>query len=242
MYITENPASRLYDILKKVHVESKGNPTTKKYYSSWSIVLGLESDDLDGILKGIIKVQELYNQTRSIVEDSDILNKEKNTKQLDKIFKALYGVTLQGNMSQFHTYIKPDTLSSLSYISDLIEATIELEKNLLTENEKEELITNIDKTIDNLVKGDLPVDLKTVCTDNLVNIKNSLLHYEIHGANGLQDSIKKATGEAMLEPNMAEHTKDESIEKYFGLITKINTLLTTSGKVVKLAQLINLLP
>lgn len=235
MYIKENPASRLHDILTEIHRISRKNPSNFKFKTTWAEVLEVDQENLDDILEGIMGVQDLYRQTIDIIQNHETLNSDKNKKHLDDIYNALYTMNLQGNMNTYHTHVKPETLLSLSYIDELIEIIFKVQKSLLSEEEKEDLQSNIDELIKDLINSGLPDDLKSTYTNSLFNINVSLSHYRIYGAKGLQESLAKAAGELILNPSTIEHKDNKTIASYFDLIQRINMIVTTSETVIKLS-------
>lgn len=185
-------------------------------------------------MQGIISVQDLYNQTKNIVQNHEFLNNDRNNKYLNNIYNALYIVNLQGNMGTFHSHFKFETLLSLSYLGEHIELILKLQKTLISVEKKEDLLKNIDKLIDGFIESNLPDDLKLICTNSLSHIKSSLVHYKICGAKGLQESITIATGELILNPSVQKQKDNEQIKSYFNFIQRVNMMITTSETVIKL--------
>lgn len=237
--IKENPAAHLHDILTEVYLTSAENPYNTQFSTTWAKALEVDDENLDDILEGVISTQDLYRQTRNIVKKHKELNLDENNNQLDKIEKALYTLNLQGDMAIFHANVKSETLLSLWYIASLIEILIKVPKTLLSEEERNVLQSQIHKLIEDFMESDLPADLKSACTNNLLNINTSLMHYRIHGAKGLHESIAKAAGEVILNPSVNEHKDNKDIINLFEIIQRINMMVTTSETVIKLSTAVN---
>lgn len=236
MHIKENPASRLYDILLEANKISKDKPNDAKFKATWASVFEVEENDLDKILQGIMGVHDLYNETKDIIQSNEKLNTDQNNKYLKNIYNAIYVINVQGSMKQFNSRMTSETLVAFSYIIQTIDLIYELPKTLISEDEKEDLIKNIDKLIKDFIDSDLPDDLKSTCTDSLSHIKESLVHYKIYGVKGLQESIVKATGELFLNPSTSEYKGDKSIDNYFNFIQRINALVTTTESGYKIVS------
>ncbi|MBD1222771.1 hypothetical protein [Virgibacillus halodenitrificans] len=236
MYLQENPAARLYDILSEASNLARSAQNVK-FKKTWSIVFNVDENDYDGILQGISGVHYLYNQTRKLISESDKLNDQRNLSFLDNIYSAIYILNLQGEISAFNQRLTKETLTALSYMRDSISMVYELDNTLLTTDEQEDLIDQINELLNDFINSDLPEDLISISTDSLANIKSALVHYKIYGSKGLEEATSRAIGNLYLKSASKINNDNNEMNKFFKIVERVRMLLNTSESLVKLASM-----
>lgn len=230
----ENPASKLYEILTMAKSIAGTNNATPSFKKVWAQVFNVNESNYEEIIQGIVRVQNLYRETKVLIENNKILNIDKNHTHLKVINRAVFTLNVQGNTAYLKDHLKQESLTALSYMGDLIGNIYDL-PDAIVEDEKEDLTTEIDDLTQNFLNSELPPELKSVCISNLERLKKSLVHYEIFGADGIEEALAMSYGEIIINAKDVKQFKDNpDISRFYKLLERINQTISTSENVIKL--------
>lgn len=216
-----NPAKRLYDSLNTIRIRQR---------------VGSEVSfaDAAGQLFSIV------NSYEQIVKRSETMTEKQQNMHLNQLRDVKSVLAQSINFEQVIS-----RLDDRNLISGLQWASEEMNRHWDEYEIEEEYLASLQSDIDDLtseiVNSDLDAQLKSVLTSGLNGVRQSILEYRIHGAEGLRQALDKSIVDMMIryrEEFEAASTKTESqefIRNYFEIIQKVNNLVSTGLKIKQLA-------
>ncbi|PFM20870.1 hypothetical protein COJ41_17700 [Bacillus thuringiensis] len=240
----ENPASKLYILLKEAYDDCKSTRAIDTSFSeTWSKVFKIDMNDRSALLTSMNSMLNLFLTTQDYIKANEKLNNERNLNFLSKIELALSSMNFDGDMSTFKSNINSETLTALSFICDHMNFIYDLHENEINREEITNLIDDIDILITNITGSILEEDVKILLLKNLNAIRFSLASYKISGSEGMRIALEQTIGSLFLNNEVIiPIADDENIKNIFNIIDKINTLLSVGSTAKDLfAPLFNLL-
>ena len=230
----ENPASKLYILLKDAYDDCKSvRAMDTSFKETWAKVFGIDSNDTSSLLTSMNSMLNLFLTTQEYIKGNDRLNNERNLKFLSNIELALSSINFEGDMSRFKAHIDSETLTALSFISDHMNFIYDLHENSVNSEEIINLISEIDILIENITDSTLPEDVKSLLFKNLDSIRASLISYKISGVAGMKTALEQTIGSLFMNnERITPVAQDENVKGIFNIIDKMNTVLST-GVAVK---------
>lgn len=215
-----NPAKRLYDSLNTIM-------TTRRLGSDARF-----ADTIGQLFSIINSYEQFVRRSETMAED----HKSVHLGQLQDVKSAL---------AQSNSWEQVSSKLDKNFVRNFYWAAEEMSHHWDEYGIKEEdlasLQAEIDKLTSEIIDSDLDNQLKSVLTTGLNGVRQAILEYRIHGAEGLRQALDKSIVDMMIryrEEFEAASTKTESqefIRNYFEIIQKVNNLVSTGLKIKQIA-------
>ena len=111
-----------------------------------------------------------------------------------------------------------------------------LDEGALADDQLTELVSETEELRASVVSSDLNEQLQQCIIDQLDGIRRALIDYRIHGRDSLRRTLERSIGAMMLNHDLFKQSpKDKHVLGLWGLLDKVNRLISTGGKLKKLA-------
>lgn len=236
----DNVVGRLYNIIYKLK--------DLKHGSSENALSKVFSVDLNNKGEIMPSYAELFKMCIAGIKEVEKYN-PKNIKRykntLNSVIEGLSKIYFTGNsnsipgrgMEEFDKYFDDTLMVSLVYCSDFLS---EYSNAAIVENEKiHELIKEIEELNNEILEAKLNNDLEKVLVCQLNQVRESLLKFELYGAEGIMDNISASLGSLILNREKVRDEKEKSaVEKVFSVIGKINGIFSVKNNISELVDTI----
>jgi hypothetical protein len=243
----ENPLYKLHLLLEQAHKESTRShfhaQESLSFKETWSKVLDIDPNDNIAFMNAMSSVFKLLATSKEYIEKDERLNKPRNIDFLNKVGEAFSSLNFDSDMKHFRQYVKEETIMALSLLSDHIHLAYNLNESVLTVEEVNDLINEIDNLIDKITNSNLSEQVTLILFKNLSLIRTSLNHYKVSGIKGVEEALEQALGSILLnKKTLLPVVEDENVQGVFGIISKINSVLSVGVAVKELvAPLVDLI-
>lgn len=214
-----NPAKRLYDSLDTIM-------TRQRLGSDASF-----ADTIGQLFSIINSYEQFVNRSETMTEDQ----KSMHLGQLQDVKSAL---------AQSNNWGQVSSRLDKNFVRNFYWAAVEMSHHWDEYGIKEEDLASLQAEIDELtseiVDSDLDAQLKSVLTSGLNGVRQAILEYRIHGAEGLRQALDKIIDDMIRyreEFNAAstENGTRELIRNCFEIILKVDNLVSTGLKIKQIA-------
>ncbi|EEM02477.1 hypothetical protein [Bacillus pseudomycoides] len=224
----ENPAYKLHNLLEKAYKECEAYDSTPKFRSTWAKVFEINPDDTSALLTSVNSLLSLFLTTQEYIKNNDKLNNDRNLKFLKRIEQSLSSLNIDGTMSTFKSYMNSETLTALSFISEHMSFVYDFHESVINAEEIGNLVSEIDKLVENITLSDLPEDIKSLLFKNLHTIRSSLISYKISGIDGMKTALEQTIGSLFMNNEVITPVaQDDNVKGIFNIIDKVNSILST---------------
>ncbi|PGE86636.1 hypothetical protein COF01_15400 [Bacillus pseudomycoides] len=224
----ENPAYKLHNLLEKAYKECEAYDSTPDFRSTWAKVFEINPDDTSALLTSVNSLLSLFLTTQEYIKNNDKLNNDRNLKFLKRIERSLSSLNIDGTMSTFKSYMNSETLTALSFISEHMSFVYDFHESVINAEEISNLVSEIDKLVENITLSDLPEDIKSLLFKNLHTIRSSLISYKISGIDGMKTALEQTIGSLFMNNEVITPVaQDDNVKGIFNIIDKVNSILST---------------
>jgi len=216
---TDNPAGRLFLILKKAQSINKQS----KMRTAWAEILEVDPKNTAKLLKKIGKVNQLPSDIKSRVEAIDDEDHELYLRRLDKVEQALGSLNLNSRWDNFLNIIDETTVSSVEFTSNLLSKK-NGEKGL-SEKQINELLEITKKFKKELIDSAIPEAIKKFILERLNSIEGAIHDYKISGIKPIEIEIERSVGSFFMRRGI--YNKEPKWgNRFLEFITKIATFVS----------------
>ncbi len=234
-----NPAKRLYDILNLI-MDSQSLAGEHYDSSMYRLVglLGFGPDvDLD-FADSICQIFSLIHSYEQIVNRSESMPEERKGMHLSQLKDVKSFLVGLDDWEQLIEGLDKNLIRSLQWAAG--ELNYHRDEYVIKEEDLANLQSEIDELTNEIVNSDLDAQLKSVLTGGLNGVRQAILEYRIHGAEGLRQALDKIIADMIRyrEEFDAASTKNEtqeSIRNYFKVIRRVDNLVSTGLKIKQIA-------
>lgn len=225
-----NPAGRYYEILRQA--KEKGDNVRVRQV--WSQVLGeTEENDL-GIIRKVIEVFHLGEETKNLIKVSDVANKQLYLSSFDNIEKIFFPLELDVLWSRQRALLSEGIMTRLQFCSDLL-SSIYFEEQVEKED-LDQIAIGIEELFSSIQESTLEAGIRMTLLEEVERLRSAIVMYKIKGAKGLKESLQSTIG--MLVANQSDlsnaaKTDPSVIESLLKLADKIDSF---SAKVLKVKK------
>lgn len=216
-----NVARELYSVLNDIY-QAQGTNT----YDVLSQVLNIPEENRDDIVLAYGMIFGMINQMKSDLTKLQYIRQEKYLEALSNASKALTKISFDGNctITSYQNCIDKVTLERIDACADLFSqdsGEFEIDEAKLTE-----LLHEVTDLMESVKQSNIDLNLKSVITAGLEDIKKSILNYRFKGVKGIKDALDASAGAMILSTGGAETEEERRIFKsVFELISKFNQLV-----------------
>ncbi|MDP1624472.1 MAG: hypothetical protein Q8L64_01760 [bacterium] len=241
---SDNPASRLYvqleTIRNKVQTTALNNAQGIKLRAVLAGVVGCKPTETANLYLFLVDLAKLAQKSVDSIQTVPHINHKTYIAPLQKLEEDLLSTTIDLSAKTFTTRVLSDViLLSVRACADML-STVYVDTTI-SNNEINGLQKDTDSLLSDVLKVNLPPDLKEFLVDCLEKMRQALLGYKIRGNQGLKEVIESALGASFLRRDeIIEQTKDDqekrkTFERFFALIEKATKILSFAEKVKTLA-------
>lgn len=214
-----NPAKHLYDSLNTIM-------TTHRLGSDARF-----ADAIGQLFSIINSYEQFVRRSETITEDQ----KSVHFGQLQDVKSAL---AQSNNWEQMSSKLDKNFVRNFYWAAE--EMSHHWDEYGIKEEDLANLQSEIDKITSEIVDSDLDARLKTVLITGLNGVRQAILEYRIHGAEGLRQSLDRIITDMLryreeFDAASAKNTTQESIKNCFKFIQKVDNLVSTGLKIKKIA-------
>lgn len=197
-----NPAGRLYLLLD----EFRKHPDSDKVDKAWTDVFGIKPLEPLDLSLAISEVVTLVEETKKQISAQNVDHQlyMKPFIQIQKLFTLGFAHKL----STARPFVDDTVMSGLEYCAELLSRTIG--ETVIEQEKLDTLLENVNQLLENISESDLPNELKILLQDNLLSLRRAILHYRIHGAEGLKKAIEIALGSMWIYSQQKHEETDKT--------------------------------
>lgn len=244
-----NPAKRLYDIFNLImdsQILDAEYVESTMYRYRLAVLLGLVPNADVYFADAIGQIFSIIHSYEQLVNRSETMPEELKGMHLDQLKDVKSFLVGFEDWDELGDGLDKNFIRSLQWAAGEMnqhwdEREIEEEYLASLQSETEELINKI-------VNSDLDIQLMSVLTSGLNGVRQAILEYRIHGAEGLRQALDKIIADLARhrEEFEAESTKTETqefIKDYLKIIQILDRLVSTGLKIKQIASpLVGFLP
>jgi len=224
----DNPAGRLYAILREVERQNDQEPTRK----AWAIVFGVSEKDELEILRGLVDMQLLVDETENLISNNEQLNSELFLKSFHQLKRAVSAQSLANPWKTYKVGLTVDAMTRLEFCAEVLSTTHQ--ENLLASEELDQLKKSLDEVMEFAEKSDIEYELKIFVLSKMELIRRGIFDYKINGASALRGVLESIIGSTVTESNKYREVKEnneEILERLGRLLDRIDGLMSKALKV-----------
>lgn len=241
---SDNPASRLYvqleTIRNRVQTTASNNTQGIKLRAILAGIVGCKPTETANLYLFLVDLAKLAEKSANSIQTVPHINHKTYIAPLQKLEEDLLSTTIDLSAKAFTTRVLSDViLLSVRACADML-STVYVDTTI-SNDEINGLQKDTDSLLTDVLKINLPPDLKEFLVDCLEKMRQALLGYKIRGNQGLKEVIESALGASFLRRDeIIEQTKNDqekrkTFERFFALIEKATKILSLAEKVKTLA-------
>lgn len=220
---TDNPAGRLYTLLKQAKALNNNSG-----YATWGHIFNIpltksknsiDDDAMVEIIHRVMQLKELVVEVEDKLGKIEGINLSLYLTPFGRIKNALKATNL--NLGNYVETLRPITDGDLTI---LIFCSEELAKHYSEQRVNEDtlkgIIEEVTKLFNEVTKSDLPPELKVFILDQLEVIRRGISEYQIRGIERLRETLGELVGAILVKRETLEVTKDQPEVRKFGTIVQ----------------------
>ena len=224
--LTNNPASRLYEILTlalkngaKIGVR---NRTAKSVLSE---VLDIDTEDSSELFDGISKLFTLIKDTELAINKLYNVDIELYQSTIQEIKEAFQNFNVVGEWSEIANKIDRGTTEKLKFCADALSRQQgEIPLNV---EEMNELHKEVRVLLERVIDAELNEDIRSFIFDKLQDIEQAIINYKFKGSEGLQRVIEATLGAAtLMNEDIRKEGENPIVASFFTTITRVASMLS----------------
>jgi len=232
-------AGRLLNIIQ----EAKKIQQNTKCIDAWAKILNTSPNDKPLLFKRLGSVMALPSQIKEVVLNTEGISDTKPyLNWLSPINNAFTHQNLSAQWETFIKYIDQHTINYLSMTTDML--NLQKPEPTLKDDQLTELKTNFIDIEKEINESDLDIDLKNFMLKRIKDILNALDEYKFNGIEPISDAINITIGQIVINNDIANKSKENSIaKKFWELIVDASVIVTLATGVPQIENNVqNLLP
>lgn len=226
--LLDNPAARLYDILRRI----KQSNSTGTVLSSLAGSLSVNPDDAIGVSNAFTHLMGLINDTDLAIEQLEGYKYKRYQKMIERIKTAFQDVDYQQKWPELLKYLNNETFLSLKSCAEVLSGTeAHLDRDAL-----KELQSEVNSLIEKVIESDeLGKEIRAVIYEKLQEIDKAIRDYRFYGAAGIRRAFESSLGAALINQEQIQEQKENKLVKeFFKVLVKIDSVLSPFVKVKQL--------
>jgi hypothetical protein len=224
----DNPAGRLYTILRDVERQNESAETRK----AWATVFGVPENSEFEILRGLIDMQQLVDETEKLISNNDQLNSALFLKSFGQLRRAVSARNLANPWKTYKAGLTVEAMTRLEFCAEVLSTTHQ--EDLLTSEEIEQLREALEEIAKFTEEIDIDYELKVFVLSKLELIRRGIFDYKINGASALRGVIETIIGSTVTEEKKYHDIKEthpDVLERLGELLDKIDSMMSKALKV-----------
>ena len=228
MEVKNNPAGRLYDILREAKKQQASQQTRKVFADLFDV----DATDTNQILLIWADLIKLSSEAKKALTNIENIDHSIYLKPFTKLENVLSSINLNQKWENYSNNIDENTMYGLQFCSDTLGRSI---GQTSIENEKiNEIQKEIEELSEKIIKKNIPPKLKDLILNNLENIRRALIVYRINGIDGLEREFERTIGSLVLHHSEINNIEAEEQDK--NPVTDVFELMEKIHKVISIAK------
>lgn len=225
---SNNPASRLYELLKN----ARGMGQDKPIREVWATVAGISPSDYPRVLRFVADLIILSQEAKGAIENLENVDHDIYLSPFKNVEQALARINLDDRWESFSRYLDEPTMVSLSFCADTLSRSSS--NGLIPNEELDSLLLDIEQVLEQIINLELPDELRMFLVEHLEQMRAAVLSYRIFGNEGLRRALESVLGATILNQEAIKRNMviDEN-QKMWGDIWKIIQNLANSLNAVE---------
>ena len=230
-----NPASRLYELLKGLSEANRNLPTS----AVLADVLGVENTPKN-LMRGIVKFHDLVREVKEYATEKTPLPTAPLERYIPQIESAVDFTNLDAPWNNYYSRITPACLVTLEMIGQVETAPqdkiIPVEELSLLEESLRELFNEVE------VESTLDKEFKAFVLRQIEEIRRAISEFRISGASGFKRYVETLILESVQQSEVLIKAKDENpatLDKLKTIVNKVCTFATCASDGLKALEKIS---
>lgn len=220
-YIPNNPAGRLTRLIRRLREVSGTTPMR----AAWAHALGVDENNISELLARITLAARLVDQTVIQIEGLADLDHGLYLRWTPLVRGAFTDFGMSNQIARITDRLTPEVLTGLDFCNHELsrrcpEQTVDMAK-------LEELTKEAKALMDQVVRADLPGDLKEYVLDKLDLLLRALEMYHVTGIRPIVSAMETIVGATVLggKEHHEQLTKTPQGQRLWSLLGKVATLI-----------------
>lgn len=197
-----NPAGRLYTILREAERKNEKEQTCKV----WASVFGIEEAKETEIIRNLLSLQELVEEVHALIKNNSQLNSDLFLKSFPNLRRAVSAKNLTTQWNNYKVGLNPETMTRLEFCAEVLSG--EYSELPISAEEIDKLKTQLASLIEFVEKSVMPNELKVFVLIQLEELRRGIFDFKIRGAQGLRTAM-----EAVIGATLAQNEKYQEIKR-----------------------------
>ncbi|MDR5799167.1 MULTISPECIES: hypothetical protein [Caballeronia] len=222
--VKDNPAARLYEILKGIHSLAPQSNCR----DHWRQLLQTDKEDelLSRLAKLLLLAEDVVIETNRVFPAYLSYMKGVQHQLIDAVSKQ----NLNGQWDTFLTHVHPQTITHLHFMVTMLNERESMQAPSVTLRDQRISFEEARKQI--IEAGDIPDDVKLQMVRHLNLIIASIDEYFITGIFSLMDTLNGAIGNALIDPGYRDAIKGtEAGNKFMKAVFKAAEVAAAAGNI-----------
>ena len=181
-----NAAGRLYTVLKDL----KSKETNMTIQHALADMFNVDRNDIEQLLILNAEIVKLMEEAKELVLKQNV-DHDLFLKPFVKI-QRVFALGLNYQVQNTLEFLDPATMTGLEHCAELLSRTAK--ENIIEEATLQNLLHEISQLEKNVSESAINDDLKSLILDNLLEIKQAIQYYKIHGMKGIEKAVKNSLG------------------------------------------------
>ena len=192
MTLLNNPAARLYAILRKAK-----NLPNQNALKAWSEILSVAESNQAELIRRLGLLIALPSQIRAQIELIPEIDTDLYLKWIPEIDAGFSKFNLSASLTEFTNPISESSLNDLRYCSDVLSR--KCPENTLDLSELESLKNDLLELIDRFLASSIEDHLKRLILEKLYSIHVAIQDYTLSGIMPLTNAVRNVVGTAITD-------------------------------------------
>lgn len=190
--VKNNPAGRLYDILRQAQGKTEKEPARKV----WAEVFGVDSKSTGDLLKMLADLIDLAHDAKNAIERLEGIDHSLYKKPFDRVERCLSKVNLDAPWKACKDELDETTLLGLQFCSDQLGRATGYAS--VPSPDFQEILADLSDLTVRVGDSTLPSNLRLLLVRNLEDVRASILAYKIKGLEGVEYEVERGLGSLLL--------------------------------------------
>lgn len=202
-----NVIGRLCNLMIEIKEYKSNNP---------SEVIGkifqVEPTDKAAVLESYAQLFYMATEGKNRIKQIDMKSHDIYLNALNSAIEALSKINFNNEtigMDTFKKYFDREKLIPLEFCADLLENNSNGRD--LNDKEVQSLLEEVSELINQVLEMEINKDLKYICINNLKNIHDAIIKYDLFGSDGLIKNIESSLGSLILNCQKAKSVEERTI-------------------------------
>ncbi|HEY6187303.1 MAG TPA: hypothetical protein VIW80_06485 [Pyrinomonadaceae bacterium] len=240
----DNPAWRLHSLLEKLvnhtpeTIHEKTEVAIKAAFRFRGPRTFGEDHGKDYVLYHVFHLQQLAKDVIDWVEKRE-LDRELFKRPVERLWRAVLEIRPDALFTETKERFSLADVTSLRYLSHQFEQEGSRNKQLVDQDEMEDLLAEVDALYDAVQASGMPEDVETFILEQLAAIKHAIRVYPYKGYESLQLALYRSIGATLLFSGRLDQVAPqypEEVSRWKSVMRHLSTVLTKASEVATIAE------